>query len=370
MRERTRLAWIMRGFLLLPFLGLCVPAYSSCNGWDDLDLRSVYPEIFNHLPIRNQGSVGTCYAETAVTFIDFFRAKNSLSKSNLSSAYWAPSSSVEAAILGSMERGESDYDGGDVCNAVRAISKRGFSCADALINNEQLLDLGIQIQSEMVGKVFVKFLNGSVPFHALTAAQWTSKSTTGLSLAQKNYLKEMRGLIQWTREHLQLRGVSPKYFPTEIELLNLFQSTHLENTYYKFPTAFQYAIAQKMCTPLSVPKLNCESFTGTDYDYISRIDRHLAQKKTLIGVGYCSAMMNNPKFKYSPSLLKECAFHASVIIGKKKHPRNGQCYYLIRNSWGQNWSSPHWEVDRGDVWVSESSLNKNILQIYIAELQK
>jgi hypothetical protein len=67
---------------------------------------------------------------------------------------------------------------------------------------------------------------------------------------------------------------------------------------------------------------------------------------------------------YDSNTDSEQGTHSSLIIGRKKV--NNSCYYLIRNSWGTDCDQYHssgWECDKGDIYVEESALFRNTIQL-------
>ena len=58
----------------------------------------------------------------------------------------------------------------------------------------------------------------------------------------------------------------------------------------------------------------------------------------------------------------DCGDHAVVIIGKRA--QGGICQYLIRNSWGSNFTYD-WPSSDGDVWVDEFALKANFFNAQV-----
>ncbi len=63
-----------------------------------------------------------------------------------------------------------------------------------------------------------------------------------------------------------------------------------------------------------------------------------------LAIGYCSRVWNSePGTSYLPhqfsldmiNKINNCGAHYSVVVGQKK--MNGQCHYLVRNTWGDMW---------------------------------
>lgn len=96
-----------------------------------------------------------------------------------------------------------------------------------------------------------------------------------------------------------------------------------------------------------------------------------------VGVGYCSRLFDRGPghrglkegflgFTSLESMnSSECGIHESVVIGRKRNPKDGKCYFKIRNSWGKThdrrYTHPAWDSDNeGNIWVSEEDLTNNM----------
>lgn len=84
-----------------------------------------------------------------------------------------------------------------------------------------------------------------------------------------------------------------------------------------------------------------------------------------VGIGYCASILREGRgFKVKKWDENECGRHASLVIGRRKDPKNaGRCQYLIRNSWGTgcgSYYSSDWECDgpMGSIWVDADTLGQ------------
>lgn len=83
-----------------------------------------------------------------------------------------------------------------------------------------------------------------------------------------------------------------------------------------------------------------------------------------VGIGYCASIFREGRgFKSKNWNQNECGRHASLVIGRRKDPKDAnRCQYLIRNSWGNGCGSYHsdWECDAamGSVWIDADTLGQ------------
>jgi hypothetical protein len=88
-----------------------------------------------------------------------------------------------------------------------------------------------------------------------------------------------------------------------------------------------------------------------------------------IAIEYCGYLLTNgSNFRGVDShgnRTKDCGEHASLVIGRRKNLQNGQCQFLIRNSWGKYCGgySKDWSCENGNVWVDANALSANVTSI-------
>lgn len=89
---------------------------------------------------------------------------------------------------------------------------------------------------------------------------------------------------------------------------------------------------------------------------IEKVDELLSKGKPLTIVYSAELLSSGINFKGKPN-------HASTIIGREFNPLNGQCEYLIKNTWGksscENTSTPSIRCVDGNYWVPRTALKNN-----------
>jgi len=107
---------------------------------------------------------------------------------------------------------------------------------------------------------------------------------------------------------------------------------------------------------------------------ISRIHREFdkgLEDAFPVGISYCSSVLAEGKsFKPKVWADDECKRHASIIIGRQRNPKTNRCEFLIRNSWGSEGKySPDWtfEKEKGQVWVDAAVMGRAIHDLQLVE---
>lgn len=358
MRERKGFVF---GLFLMIAVGYTPAAKAVCNYGQDIDLRAVYPDIFQYLGISDQGKVGVCYAHAAATLIDFYRIKLKADRATVFST-----NPVDAAQVAALESQDGDMEGGQICDVVNGMVKRGYGYVSTALNAKQLLDLGLQTQVQAVNRIFIDYLgDGMKNFKPVDPKKFAPAQRKALTAGQKAYLAKFDGLIAWIKQELTRRGVDLKRIPADAETFAFIQKNHADNDYANFPVKFEMFIASRMQDSASfkMPNLVCRTTKDLleGYGYVSELDRTIDYQKAPVGISFCANVLTRKNYRGYASygkLKKDCLHHAVVVIGKR-FGRQG-CEYLIRNSWGYGYPGYAWETSEGDIWVAESALAPNL----------
>jgi hypothetical protein len=121
-------------------------------------------------------------------------------------------------------------------------------------------------------------------------------------------------------------------------------------------------LSDKACKPrLSLKGVEVEytspSFLGDTTEVLNQIDRQLSRKNIL-------ALAYNAQFLYDRNSKKNGG-HASTIVGRRFNKSNGECEYLVRNSWGRGCSSydPYYTCEAGNIWIPKSVVSKGVINV-------
>lgn len=101
----------------------------------------------------------------------------------------------------------------------------------------------------------------------------------------------------------------------------------------------------KLKYKLNIPAIKPQFASALRMATPALIEQSLKNNRSPVGIGYCSAMLRNPRYI---GLLRpqggqiytqkpDCGRHASIIVGQKKI--GGACHFLLRNSYGSGWNN-------------------------------
>lgn len=89
------------------------------------------------------------------------------------------------------------------------------------------------------------------------------------------------------------------------------------------------------------------------------------RRKQPIVISYCAEVLTAPAasgIDDKNGTVKTCAGHAGLIIGKGRMA-DGRCGYQIRNSWGTDPDGVENGDTKGNVWVAEDNLYRNLIEM-------
>jgi hypothetical protein len=154
-------------------------------------------------------------------------------------------------------------------------------------------------------------------------------------------------------------------------------------------------------TKVNLPKALRYNFRtlNTDDSYAGFIQKKLGEADSPISIAYCANIWKDPSYQgisYNQKgerdvLKKNCQYHESLIVGQKEI--GGSCNFLIRNTWGTNWTAYNkkWNClcknkNTGELlddcnfenheenysveacWLPMNQLSKNIGQVTVLDL--
>ena len=351
----------MKKIMLLSLLLTTGLAHANCAGGEFLDLRSVHSKIFKKVPVKNQGSYGLCYAYAGTTIVDFFRLKSP--EARLTNV-----SPLEAGLISTIYADGDSEEGGDVCDVINSLSQKGKACTDSMVGRESRYQaLGDYFHAQIVQKVFMPFILKNEEFKSVSAEKF--KSRQGLTALQKKYVARFDEFYKSLQKEFTSRQITGVMVPSPGDVFAFAQKIHMDNRYNILAPSFTLLIIKNLCagSSIPVPKLNCQSHTGSPDTLMGDLDHELSAKRP-VGIAYCSVMLTNKTavgLDYSGKLKSNCGLHASVVIGRKADSV-GRCHYLIRNSWGSD-AKYDWPSSEGDVWVSEYYLKRNLTKVHTVQ---
>jgi hypothetical protein len=305
-------------------------------------------------PVRDQGSLGWCYAYTAADLISYELDLNI--------------SPVDIAL---------SYNREVNIDAFRTSwnQTRGWLNRLMLMNNGDAPSKG--------ARPLVKILNHLVLSYSpesMRDAGWTSRAIEAaqlrgfcaeedLTLAGQeetdlvHVISQYRGLFTSYLEYVEENGEStlPEYicslnknpYASLVETLGLdIISDAIEN---RFDQDLFLELAHNLCenrhdrifTPI-----NERLHEASTAQKIERIDQVL-DSGSILGIAYNVEMLTHSPGEY----------HASSVVGRRFNPASLQCEYLVRNSWGEACNYQHYDCEDGHIWVNQERLSAFVDQI-------
>jgi hypothetical protein len=351
-RKNGPKSWFSSALLIAATCGFCSPS-------DQIDLRNAHPAVFQHLTIQNQGDYGVCYAYAGSALLDYFRLLNHTDQANT-----LRTNPVYAAQRTAMATSAEDAEGGNICDVINTLVSEKTACADYRVSGNQIRGFGDLAQTELMNDVYLPYLNGVKPFLAVPPASFVYSKRANLTPGQKEYLNKFDDYLSWVKVALADRGISYADIPSDTDIFAFIQKTYVSRNFSTFTVTFENWLTSASCRSSSfkVPALTCKHYTAKTSPSVSTylLDHTLLEEQKPVGIDFCANVLTNSRYQglANGQPRGDCGEHAVMVIGKKYD--SGQCYYLIRNSWGAAYSSYAWNTSRGDVWVEENALSANL----------
>lgn len=334
----------------------------------------------SHIPVKNQGNIGICYAETAAQLIDAFRFSHG------DTHFDALTSGLQAALsLGESQRRKM-IDGGQVCVAFEHIQQYGSCDVRAVLDSKKISRKAFIDRVTKIHFGYHDYLRKSglsTEWHS--SSNFMSEDSFDLSgYKQNRILKEaLRDLTNLLLKSGLPRHLIPserdmEYYLNERNVMHLLQGV-LSPSCKGFTSKPKYNTrGLPKCLEANVTSLGPERLMSLIY---SQLQGPIPQP---VSVSYCGAVLKKGKgyrgIVYLPRM-KMCAgvrnggWHASLVIGKRRDPKTGNIQVRIRNSWGDScfarnkpMYSKDWECDRGNIWVDADTFKYSLAKIgYLAE---
>lgn len=335
-----------------------------------------------HVPILDQGDLGSCYAYAASEAVDAWRFSRtppddtgfhtSPHATAISGKFNVSPYDRANQIMGDIGNpGNSALESSDTAETIRALKKDGICSYDAF---------GAGFKNTMYAedpKTFWKQVQDAYDFYhqaymnALLArdqarqdgilAKASAKFTSlfcegGFNDTQSGFgkMNEMLGMIVADSVYGTLKEISAKVCAGHIRAL--------PRDFPEKPATF----GMNQITPSSLLEIKSRSKI---YSHVMDAMFDFKNKQPVM-IGYCDEVLTKPANDslVDPEKPVDCSVHASLIIGRGTMT-DGRCGFLIRNSWGTDRDSQHGlpsNIDaNGDVWVAEDDLYRNLFDMSV-----
>ncbi len=280
----------------------------------EVNLKNKFPEV------RNQDSVGWCYAFVAAYMISYktgYKVSAIDIAVNFSQKYRI-SHDKRKIYQGELHK---DIEGGWSTEAITEVVKKGI-CKESDSPSEYFAE------NKDIGD-YIK--NAEDPFSKMYSQHsvLNGGSTQPICLSKESpFLKDI------------------------FKVLNQSQ-----------PNNIMYKLNQQRChgrrSTIEPEKYAVSEFEGPKEELIKKLHETLNEKKHA-AIGYSASFLQDRR---APG------HHASIVVGRRYNQEAKSCQFLIRNSWGPNCQSyalPYpveGNCADGHIWVSEETLHQNIYRV-------
>lgn len=266
----------------------------SCS---PVDLRSGLP------PVRNQDGVGWCYAFAAADLVSY-KLKQNVSAVELAFSY---NNSWYDKFQKTIGKREAEFYGGDMDVAIESLKRSGGAC----------LEKDVRSDDNSVNRLINNLTNMSAYINGY--ADRCEKEVKAIFPNEK-YSDFVKIVKETNRAHV-------------LEVLR------------------NRSCKQRIDTSHIKVKNDMTFYIGTGIKkHMQTIDEQLS-KNNVIAMNYFSSILKGPDFEDLEGR------HTSLIVGRRLNPENGECEYLVRNSWGRACDYYPDECDGGNIWIPKSRVN-------------
>lgn len=343
-----------------------------------------------HVPVLDQGKLGSCYAYSASAILDAWR----ISHGDLPDGRF-----IQPEILAVDARldhtpGSSDIDGGNLSRALETGLRGG--CLKWK-GDSQALQLWLTTAGRL--GAHASYLHGRVesdqeelknlddPKYCETLVRDgkhpSAEKVTCLARVrfQRQALSDTHSkLIQGCRDIATQGGATPN----ALERLTTDPQKILAHGQFPPLLPAQKSLKSVLCDPKNrlvikepKPKVKTTSLLDKDHKMPANdgsfmknlFNRHFEKPAQPLGIDFCSNLLHHGeggrKYASNRVLSEGCGPHSALVIGRRK-TFFGRCQYLIRNSWGKECDryNHDWDCERGSVWVDETTLAPNTFKTH------
>lgn len=309
--------------------------------------------------VHNQDGLGWCYAFVAADMISFHAGKK-YSPFDLGLQYYTVGDHVRDHHLEAIKKDESatDLEGGNIAAAIN-VGVRGGLCPASETPHLDTVFSKVAELAESEGVTLDKEFQKKMANHGLKEIMKRVERTLD------NNPSSLFALPKRSCEVLKAaRLIRPDLTEAELNAALTTADNKLE--------AFHFLVSQS-CEREKPPLEPDWKFTlwGVDknvkegekgYVLMGQLDKILDRKEPVV-INYNAAHFMVGEQAH--------ALHSSIIVGREF--RNGECKYLVRNSWGPGcgaYGSPYNKPEncrRGHFWMSEEDFHKTVFEIGFAE---
>ncbi|MEK2690377.1 C1 family peptidase [Bdellovibrio sp. GT3] len=275
-------------------------------------------------PIRNQDSVGWCYAFTAADLLSYKMKKN-ISAADIAlqdQDNWLDS--IERGVKGSTA---ADFNGGWFSHSLQSMQRKGL-CLEKDLSSE-----------DNSGGTFADSLRSLDSWGRATIAAKRQECDSLYAETKKLFpgatLSDLQEVVKSSSKRDFINNLREKSckqrIPAQYEVVTITKQGYYKKIYDKLAR------------------------NSPELDYAQALDEQLSNKNP-VGV---SIDANGLSDRRSPATTYEnSASHALSVVGRRFNDSTGQCEYLLRNSYGAGCSGydSTLECKKGMIWMPKPDL--------------
>ncbi len=313
--------------LLIIFSSLSVFA-QDCK---ELNLITQKDSPFKKIPLYDQDGLNACYAYAAAQLMDYYLMDNDKTSTSTVSPIWV---GVKYAMT---DPGKDGISGGGAAAAIQAVRQLGHCDADEA---NKVLD-----EFAKVGNIKrEELVNILEQYNYLMKKRSLSDFKEEINPKNKLSQSFMKSARQRELYDEAVKRHNKRYCPTEPNFEDLEK---LVKSYLDVPTKYildklasvDCPKPQKYIVPAAI-----NIILTKNEDVEKQLIAQLKNENAPAGISYCSAIWAKPAFTGTYLRAKDgsskqwdgCGNHASIVVGMK--PVNNQCHFLVRNTWGSQFS--------------------------------
>lgn len=189
---------------------------------------------------------------------------------------------------------------------------------------------------------------------ACLESKFSSEDNGGGALRANLTLLDDLKRQQWSPKTLRCQGVFEKVFP-QLPIKDVIDIAERSTR-----SEFIQMLSEKACQPrinLGALEIINSPLTASTKDLYDTIDQQL-ESKNIVKISYNAGLLFNTHYtgRNRP--------HNSVVLGRRFNQKNGECEYLIRNSYGRGCKAYDTTLaancEEGNVWMPKSILAKGV----------
>jgi hypothetical protein len=369
----------------LAFLGVAF-AVTAATADDCTDVRlDGFGGSMEHVEVRDQRQIGSCYAHTAAQMYDAWRFMHDETN------YEHQSSGFEIGQRFKIGRNEYDnsIDGGVVEEVIPLIfsgkpQKRGTCSQRELDSAFHNRNASMSID-EFASGIMAIFNRHNRRYLALREEYFGSRAANASPTLRQVPMASDQTRVDRTRIDFSTDAAhrSEVLSAGKIELRKFLDDHWRVDGHIDFDQLRADGDTVDLFDTLSVASCPPSHRLGTKGRFDVRnhrarnsralIDGELDQgpRAYPIGISYCASVLKEGRsYVDRQPNDDQCGSHASLVIGRRRSPKTRRCEYAIRNSWGQasnyhrDWAA---EPSKGVVWVEGETLERAVFGVQIME---